>query len=72
MNLPHASRLLSVSVIAAALLLSAVPLRAVDGDVRMHDPSTIIEADGKCYVYGIGNGLPAFVSDDGWTWRRGG
>ena len=38
----------------------------------MHDPSTVIQADGKFYVYGTGNGLPAFVSDDGWTWRRAG
>ena len=38
----------------------------------MHDPSTVIQADGKFYVYATGNGLPAFVSDDGWTWRRAG
>lgn len=44
MSLPHVSRLLSVSVVAAALLLSTSRLRAVDGDVRMHDPSTIIQA----------------------------
>ena len=38
----------------------------------MHDPSTVIQADGKFYVYATGNGLPALVSDDGWTWRRTG
>jgi arabinan endo-1,5-alpha-L-arabinosidase len=38
----------------------------------MHDPSTVIEAGGKFYVYATGNGLPAFESDDGWTWRRTG
>ena len=27
----------------------------------MHDPSTVIQADGKFYVYATGNGLPAFV-----------
>ena len=43
MRLPHPGRLLSVSVIAAALLLGASRVRAVDGDVRMHDPSTIIQ-----------------------------
>ncbi len=65
-------RLLSVAVVTAALLLTSSPVRAVDGDVRLHDPSTIIQAGGKFYVYGTGNGLPAFVSDDGWTWRRAG
>ena len=49
-----------------------MPVRALDGDVRMHDPSTVIRADGKFYVYGTGNGLPGFVSDDGWTRRRTG
>ena len=45
---------------------------ALDGAPGMHDPSTVIQADGKFYVYATGNGLPAFVSDDGWTWRRAG
>jgi arabinan endo-1,5-alpha-L-arabinosidase len=58
--------------VAAALLLACAPVLAIDGDVRMHDPSTIVQADGKFYVYATGNGLPAFVSDDGWTWRRAG
>jgi hypothetical protein len=35
----------------------------------MHDPSTVIEASGKFDVYGTGNRLPAFESDDGWAWR---
>ena len=38
----------------------------------MHDPSTVIAAGDKFYVYATGNGLPAFESDDGWTWRRTG
>ena len=62
-------------VIAAALgllLLAAPPPLALDGEVGMHDPSTVILADGRYYVYATGNGLPAAVSDDGWTWRRAG
>lgn len=42
---------------------------ALDGEVGIHDPSTITYADGKYYVYGTGGG--SLVSDDGWTWRRG-
>ena len=64
--------LLARAAIAGGLLLTVSPVLALDGEVRMHDPSTVIQADGKFYVYGTGNGLPAFVSDDGWTWRRAG
>jgi arabinan endo-1,5-alpha-L-arabinosidase len=42
---------------------------ALDGQIGIHDPSTIILCDGKYYTYGTG-GSP-LVSDDGWTWRRG-
>ena len=65
-------RLMTRAAVAVALLLAMVPVLALDGDVRMHDPSTIVQADGKFYVYATGNGLPSFVSDDGWTWRRSG
>jgi len=42
---------------------------ALDGQIGIHDPSTIIQCDGKYYTFGTG-GI-ALVSDDGWTWRRG-
>jgi arabinan endo-1,5-alpha-L-arabinosidase len=57
---------------AAAMLVALAPALALDGEPGMHDPSTVIEADGKFYVYATGNGLPAFASDDGWTWHRRG
>jgi len=47
----------------------ALPTFALDGQVRIHDPSTIMLCDGKYYTYGTG-GTP-LVSDDGWTWRTG-
>ncbi len=59
-------------VAAVAMLLVVPPALAVDGEPGLHDPSTVIQADGKFYVYGTGRGLPAYVSDDGWTWRRAG
>jgi arabinan endo-1,5-alpha-L-arabinosidase len=58
-------------VFALAVLLTS-PLVALDGDLGMHDPSTVVMHDGKFYVYGTGNGLPIAISDDGWTWRRAG
>jgi arabinan endo-1,5-alpha-L-arabinosidase len=60
------------AAVMAAVWFVVSPVLALDGDIRMHDPSTIIQADGKFYVFGTGNGLPAYLSDDGWTWRRGG
>ena len=60
------------SRVAALMVLLVAPAFALDGEPGMHDPSTVIQADGKFYVYATGNGLPAFVSDDGWTWRRAG
>lgn len=42
---------------------------ALDGQIGIHDPSTIVQCDGKYYTYGTGGS--GLVSDDGWTWRRG-
>jgi arabinan endo-1,5-alpha-L-arabinosidase len=63
--------------IMRALLLSAaaaiaLPAHALDGEIAVHDPSTVIASGGRYYTYGTGSGLPFLVSDDGWTWRRGG
>jgi arabinan endo-1,5-alpha-L-arabinosidase len=55
-----------------AVLLLAMPLRALDGQPGLHDPSTVVQHDSRFYVYATGNGLPMSVSDDGWTWRRAG
>src|SRR6476659_3208123 len=54
----------------AALTLALVGrAMALDGQINIHDPSTIVVCDGKHYTYGTGGS--ALVSDDGWTWRRG-
>ena len=57
-----------LAVTVGVLLVSTV--MALDGDIGMHDPSTVVMHDGKFYSYGTGAGLPVSVSDDGWTWRR--
>ena len=54
----------------SAALAFASSAHALDGEVLVHDPSTVIEQAGRYYAYGTGNGLPILVSDDGWTWRR--
>ena len=57
------------SLVIAAVLTLALPVFALDGQIGIHDPSTVIQCDGKWYVWGTG-GNP-LVSDDGWTWSRG-
>ena len=61
-----------IRFVIATFALLVAPAFALDGDIGMHDPSTVILADGKFYVYSTGGGLPGFASDDGWTWRRTG
>jgi hypothetical protein len=45
----------------ATMVLTIAPTLALDGQPAMHDPSTVIAAGGKFYVYATGNGLPARV-----------
>jgi arabinan endo-1,5-alpha-L-arabinosidase len=42
---------------------------ALNGEPYIHDPSTIMECEGKYYTYGTGGG--GLISEDGWTWRSG-
>ena len=55
---------LSFAVFAQPMLASGL-----DGQIGIHDPSTVIMCDGKYYTYGTGG--TTLISDDGWTWRQG-
>ena len=59
-------------ILPCVALASASAALALDGEVVVHDPSTVIVHEGRYYTYGTGNGLPVLASDDGWTWRRAG
>jgi arabinan endo-1,5-alpha-L-arabinosidase len=59
----------SIIILMGFVALWAVPAYALDGEVRIHDPSTIVVCAGRFYTYGTGGSC--LVSDDGWTWRRG-
>src|SRR5947209_6987857 len=61
-------RKMILNLLAAVLALAPVAL-ALDGQIGIHDPSTIALSNGKFYTYGTGGS--SLVSDDGWTWRRG-
>ncbi len=58
-----------IMLLMAFIAVWAAAPFALDGVVQIHDPSTIMQCDGKFYTYGTGGGT--LVSDDGWTWRRG-
>ena len=45
-------------------------LTAQTGKPFIHDPSTIMESDGKYYTFGTGSG--GLISEDGWNWQGGG
>ncbi|WP_304675491.1 family 43 glycosylhydrolase [uncultured Muribaculum sp.] len=55
-----------------ALVSALVPQMtfAQVGKPYIHDPSTIMECDGKYYTFGTGGG--GLISEDGWTWNGGG
>lgn len=64
------SRTMKLRTLMPAVLHLASTAFALEGQIQIHDPSTIIQCDGRYYCYGTG-GLPTLYSEDGWTWRRG-
>jgi arabinan endo-1,5-alpha-L-arabinosidase len=56
-------------IMVAAICARNSRVSALDGQIGIHDPSTIVYCEGKYYTYGTGG--TSLVSDDGWTWRRG-
>jgi arabinan endo-1,5-alpha-L-arabinosidase len=59
---------MKIVFLATALAAASIAL-ALDGQIGIHDPSTVVQCDGKYYTYGTGG--TSLISDDGWTWRRG-
>jgi arabinan endo-1,5-alpha-L-arabinosidase len=60
------------SIKTVLLILSIVTtgtLEAQIGKPFIHDPSTIVECDGKYYTFGTGGG--GLISEDGWNWQSG-
>ena len=56
-------------IVVVAVCIRDSRVSALDGQIGIHDPSTIVSCDGKYYTFGTGG--TSLVSDDGWTWRRG-
>ena len=56
------------ALLTTVLALLASLVLALDGQIGIHDPSTVVRCNGKYYTYGTGGS--SLVSDDGWTWKR--
>lgn len=53
----------------ALFICGTVSTVAQVGQPYIHDPSTIVECDGKYYTFGTGGG--GLISEDGWSWHSG-
>ncbi len=61
-----------IKILGAAALLSVLfagTVMAQVGSPFIHDPSTIMEDNGKYYTFGTGGG--GLISEDGWVWNSG-
>ena len=56
-------------LLAGLAALSGLSAAAQVGAPYIHDPSTIMECDGRYYTFGTGGG--GLVSADGWVWNGG-
>ena len=56
-------------IITISILLSGILSFAQTGSPFIHDPSSIVECDGKYYTFGTGGG--GLISEDGWNWHGG-
>ncbi len=67
----HIKKLIIVKRLAVLVWLALVhqPAWAIDGDIRMHDPSTVIKCDGHYYVFGTGRGISVLTSTNGFDWE---
>lgn len=61
-------KITGITVLLAVLLTQIVIAQV--GKPFIHDPSTIVECDGRYYTFGTGGG--GLISEDGWTWYGGG
>ena len=64
--------LLTFAVGLCALVLNNATVFALDGMIGIHDPSTVIQCDGRYYVFGTGRGIPILSSSNGFDWERSG
>ncbi|MBV9865793.1 MAG: family 43 glycosylhydrolase [Abitibacteriaceae bacterium] len=59
-------------LVSSILSVSPPPLKAVETNVLVRDPSTIVQHDGTYWVYGTGRGTQQFSSTDRLHWTNQG
>lgn len=59
---------ITITTLLAVLITQSIIAQV--GRPFIHDPSTIMECEGKYYTFGTGGG--GLISEDGWTWYGGG
>jgi len=59
----------NILIAVSAMLMLSLSAKAQVGQPYIHDPSTIMECDGKYYTFGTGGG--GLISEDGWNWKGG-
>ena len=59
---------MKIAITALFAVLTQITIAQV-GKPFIHDPSTIVESDGKYFTFGTGGG--GLISEDGWTWYGG-
>lgn len=64
------TRFLAAAISIVAAWGGSNPARGqLAGEPYIHDPSTVIQSDGKYYTFGTGGG--GLISEDGYTWHGG-
>lgn len=61
-------RMKIISLALTAVLITQAAIAQI-GRPFIHDPSTVLESDGKYFTFGTGGG--GLISEDGWTWNSG-
>jgi arabinan endo-1,5-alpha-L-arabinosidase len=59
---------MKITITALFAVLTQITIAQV-GRPFIHDPSTIVESNGKYFTFGTGGG--GLISEDGWTWYGG-
>ncbi len=59
----------AAALVVLCVCVSSPAWAQLNGQPYIHDPSTVVESDGKYYTFGTGGG--GLMSDDGWTWHGG-
>ncbi len=64
------TRIIKRLALLAWLALGNLSAGAIDGDIRIHDPSTVIKFNGQFYVFGTGRDISLLASTNGFDWER--